>query len=118
MFPSHLGAVAPQGVALGLVVVLIARPLATLVATAGQGFSAREKVVLSCAGLRGAAPVVFATYPVASAIPGSEVLFDVVFFAVIVSTLVQGLTFEPLARKLGLTTNSPLLPRQQYATYQ
>jgi cell volume regulation protein A len=111
VFPSHLGAVAPQGVVLGLVVVLIARPLATLVATVGQGFSSREKVVLSCAGLRGAAPVVFATYPVASAIPGGEVLFDIVFFAVIVSTLLQGLTFEPLARKLGLTTNSPLLPR-------
>jgi cell volume regulation protein A len=111
VFPSHLGAVAPQGVALGLVVVLIARPLATLVATAGEGFSLREKVVLSCAGLRGAAPVVFATYPVASGIPGSEVLFDIVFFAVIVSALLQGLTFEPLARKLGLTTNSPMLPR-------
>jgi cell volume regulation protein A len=111
VFPSHLGAVAPQGVALGLVVVLIARPLATLVATVGQGFSPREKVVLSCAGLRGAAPVVFATYPVAGAIPGSEVLFDIVFFAVIVSTLLQGLAFEPLARKLGLTTNSPMLPR-------
>jgi cell volume regulation protein A len=110
-FPSHLGAVAPQGVALGLVVVLIARPLAVMVATVRQGFSTREKMVLSCAGLRGAAPVVFATYPVANDLPGSKVLFDVVFFAVIVSTLLQGLTFEPLARKLGLTSINPLLPR-------
>jgi cell volume regulation protein A len=111
VFPSRLGAVAPEGVALGLVVVLIARPLATLVATARQGFSLCEKAVLSCAGLRGAAPVVFATFPIASALPGSKVIFDVVFFAVVVSTLLQGLTFEPLARKLGLTSVIPPLPR-------
>jgi cell volume regulation protein A len=109
--PSQLGAVAPLGIALGLVVVLIARPLATLAATARQGFSLPEKAVLSCAGLRGAAPVVFATFPVASGIPGSTFLFNIVFFAVVVSTLLQGLTFEPLARKLGLTAVTPLLPR-------
>lgn len=111
VFPSQLGAVAPEGVALGLVVVLIARPLATLAATARQGFSLSEKAVISWAGLRGAAPVVFATFPVAGGTPGSKVLFDIVFFAVIVSALLQGLTFEPLARVLRLTAVAPLLPR-------
>ena len=109
--PDRLFAVAPQGVALGLVVVLIARPLATLVATVGQGFSLSERAVLSCAGLRGAAPVVFATFPVAGAIPGSRLLFNIIFFAVVISTLLQGLTFEPLARRLRVTTVSPVLPR-------
>jgi potassium/hydrogen antiporter len=109
--PGQLGAVAALGIALGLVVVLIARPLATLAATARQGFSLPEKAVLTFAGLRGAAPVVFATFPVAGAIPGSKVLFNVVFFAVVVSTSLQGLTFEPLARRLGLTSATPPLPR-------
>ncbi|MCW2765768.1 MAG: potassium/proton antiporter [Nocardioides sp.] len=111
VFPSRLGAAAPEGIALALVVVLIARPLATALATARQGFSVPERAVLSWAGLRGGGPVVFATFPVAANLPGSEVLFDVVFFAVVVSTLLQGLTFEALARRLGLTSVTPLLPR-------
>jgi cell volume regulation protein A len=110
VFPSRLFAVALEGVVIAVVVVLIARPLATLAATARQGFSLSEQAVLSWAGLRGAAPVVFATLPMAGDIPGSELLFDVVFFAVVISTLLQGLTFEPLARRLGLTTVAPPLP--------
>jgi cell volume regulation protein A len=111
VFPGRLDAVAAEGIVLALVVVLIARPLGTLVATAGQGFSLPERFVLSWAGLRGAAPVVFATFPVASGVPGSTVFFDVIFFAVVVSTLLQGMTFEPLARSFGLTSATPLLPR-------
>jgi cell volume regulation protein A len=111
VFPASLGAVAPEGIALGLVVVLIARPLATLAATLGQGFNLPERFVLSWAGLRGAAPVVFATFPVASGVPGSVQFFDIIFFAVIVSTVLQGTTFEPLARALDLTTVQPMLPR-------
>ncbi|MCW2760893.1 MAG: potassium/proton antiporter [Marmoricola sp.] len=104
VFPSRLGAVAPEGVAVALVVVLIARPLGTVVALARQGFTLREQAVLSWAGMRGAAPVVFATLPVAGGIPGSQGLFDVVFLTIVVSTVLQGMTFEPLARRLGLTS--------------
>jgi potassium/hydrogen antiporter len=109
-FPSRLGAAAPEGIAIALVVMLIARPLAVLATTAGQGFGLPEKAVLSWAGLRGAAPVVFATFPIAGHTPGGTVLFDIVFFAVVVSTLLQGLTFEPLARWLRLTSVAPPLP--------
>jgi cell volume regulation protein A len=110
VFPNRLGAVAPEGVALALVVVLVARPLGTMAATLRQGFSVRERAVLSWAGMRGAAPVVFATIPVAGGIPGSKGLFDVVFLTVVVSTLLQALTFEPFARRLGLTAADPSLP--------
>ena len=55
--------------------------------------------------------MVFATFPVAGAIPGSRLLFNIIFFAVVISTLLQGLTFEPLARRLRVTTVSPVLPR-------
>jgi cell volume regulation protein A len=89
---------------LALVVVLLARPLGTLAATRGQGFSLPERAVLSWAGLRGAAPVVFATFPVAMGVPGSAIYFDIIFFAVVVSTLLQGVTFEPFARALNLTS--------------
>ena len=62
-------------------------------------------------GLRGAVPVVLATFPVLAGVSGSAQLFDVVFFAVLVSTVVQGVSFEPFAHWLGATTNEPALPR-------
>jgi cell volume regulation protein A len=67
-----------------------------------QRFSYRERLVLGWAGLRGAVPVVLATFPVIAEIPRSMEFFDIVFFAVLVSTLIQGATVEPLARALGV----------------
>jgi cell volume regulation protein A len=111
VFPRDLGAVALEGSVLALVLVLVARPLATVVSTAPFGFSPREQVVLGWAGLRGAVPVVLATFPVIDGIPRSHEFFNIVFFVVLVSTIVQGTTFEPLARRLRVTTDEPALPR-------
>ena len=111
VFPSQLGPVLLEGTALALVLVLVARPVAAMLATIGGGFNLRERSVLGWAGLRGAVPMVLATFPVIDHIPGSLEFFNIVFFAVIVSTLVQGTTFEPLAKRLGVTTNEPALPR-------
>ena len=110
VFPSQLADVALEGTALGLVIALVARPVATFVATAFGGYSARERVVLGWAGLRGAVPVVFATFPVIAEIPDSLEFFNIAFFAVVVSTLLQGATFEPLARALGVTDTEAALP--------
>jgi cell volume regulation protein A len=109
--PGRLGASFSHGAALALVVILFARPVATFAMTSRREFTARERVVLSWAELLGATPIVFASFAVASGIAGSDMMFDVVVVAVIVSTLLQGLTFEPLARALGLTRVVPLLPR-------
>ena len=65
-------------------------------------FGERERVVLGWAGLRGAVPVVLATFPVIADVPGSRELFNIVFFAVLVSTVLQGTTFEALARRFGV----------------
>jgi cell volume regulation protein A len=111
VFPSQLGPVVLEGTALALVLVFVARPLATFVATTGLGYDWREKVVLGWAGLRGAVPVVLATFPVIDKVSGSLEFFNEVFFAVIVSTLLQGTTFEHLAKRLGVTTSDPALPR-------
>jgi potassium/hydrogen antiporter len=111
VFPSQLGGVALEGTALALVLVLIARPLATAVATSVGPYSAAERLVLGWAGLRGAVPVVLATFPVIAGVPDSLDFFNIVFFAVLVSTLLQGTTFEPLARALGATRSAPALPR-------
>jgi cell volume regulation protein A len=111
VFPAQLDEVALKGTVLALVVVLFARPVAAALATAPWRFSARERLTLGWGGLRGAVPVVLATFPVIAEVPRSLEFFNIVFFAVLVSTLLQGSTFEPLARSLGVTTSEPALPR-------
>jgi potassium/hydrogen antiporter len=111
VFPSQLGGVALEGTALALVLMFIARPIATWLATALGDYSAAERLVLGWAGLRGAVPVVLATFPVLAHVPHSLQFFNIVFFAVVLSALVQGASFEPLARRLGLTSSEPALPR-------
>ena len=106
VFPTQLWGVALEGTVLALVLMFIARPVATFAATAVTGFDVRERVVLAWAGLRGAVPVVLATFPVIAAVSQSLEFFNIVFFAVLLSTLLQGATFEPLANRLGVTTAS------------
>jgi potassium/hydrogen antiporter len=111
VFPSQLRDVALEATALALLLAVIARPIATFLATAPFRFSLPEKTVLGWAGLRGGVPVVLATFPVIDNVPHSQEFFNIVFFAVLVSTLLQGMTFERLAEKLGVTTNEPAMPR-------
>jgi cell volume regulation protein A len=110
IFPSQLGGVVVEGTLVALVVVLVARPLAVWVATAGLAFDWREKLVLGWAGLRGAVPIVLATFPVIDGVENSVEYLNIAFFAVLLSTVLQGTTFEPLARKLGVTTDEAAIP--------
>jgi cell volume regulation protein A len=102
VFPGELAAVAPEGTVLALVLMLVARPVATFAATAAGGLELRERTVLAWAGLRGAVPVVLATFPVIEGVHRSVEFFNIVFFAVLLSTLVQGASFEAVARRLGV----------------
>ena len=111
VFPSRLDDVWIEGTVLALLLLFVARPVATFASTALDSFSVSERLVLGWAGLRGAVPVVLATFPVIAEVPHSREFFNIVFFAVVISTLVQGTTFEPLAQWLGVTTNEPALPR-------
>jgi cell volume regulation protein A len=111
VFPSEFGGVALEGTILALVLVFVARPVATFVATAWERFTNRERLALGWAGLRGAVPVVLATFPVIEGVSDAHELFNIVFFAVLLSTLLQGSTFEPFAKALGVTTTEPALPR-------
>jgi cell volume regulation protein A len=112
VFPSRLDDVALKGLALSAVLILVARPVATFVATTFAPLNVREKAMLGWAGLRGATPIWLATFPVVAGIAGGEQEFAIVFFVVVTSTLVQGASFEPLASRLGLTTDEPSLPRR------
>ena len=107
VFPSDLGPIALKGLGLALVLVFVARPIAVMVATAFAPLRTTERVVLGWAGLRGAVPVVLALFPIIEGIEGSIVLFNIAFFAVLVSTLLQGSTFTTVAGWLRALTNEP-----------
>jgi cell volume regulation protein A len=111
VFPSQLGDVFFEGLALSAALMFVARPTATLLATTFGRYSLAERLMLSWSGLRGAIPIWLATFPVVAGVEGSELIFNAIFFVVVTSTLIQGATFEPLARRLGVTSDEPALPR-------
>ncbi len=110
VFPSQLLGVALEGLAITALLLVVARPVGVVIGTLGARFSAAETVALSWAGLRGGVPVVLATFPLIEGLDGSLLFFNVVFFAVLVSTVIQGTTFEWVAARLGVTTNEAALP--------
>jgi cell volume regulation protein A len=109
--PSELWQVAGKGLLLSALLIVLARPLATLLVTLRSRLRLREQAMLGWAGLRGAIPIWLATFPVVAGVAESRQIFDVVFFVVLTSTLVQGATIEPLARLLGVTSSEPALPQ-------
>jgi potassium/hydrogen antiporter len=114
VFPGDLGSVALKGIALSAALIFVARPVATFLATAFAPLGVREKLMLGWAGLRGATPIWLATFPVVAGVRSGEEEFAIVFFVVVTSTLVQGASFEPLAKRLRLTTDEPALPRRLF----
>jgi cell volume regulation protein A len=109
-FPSRLLDVAPQGLLVALVLILVARPLAVVVALAPFRFDAREITFLSWVGLKGAVPITLATFPLLLGLPSGPLIFNVVFFVVLISALTQGVSLPFFARKLGLEVPSQLEP--------
>jgi cell volume regulation protein A len=112
VFPSALDDIALKGIALSAVLILLARPVAAFLATVFSPLNVRERLMLGWAGLRGATPIWLATFPVVAGVRSGDEEFAIVFFVVVSSTLIQGASFEPLARWLGLTTDEPALPRR------
>ena len=88
------------GVALGLWLIFAARPLSVFICLAGSSFKLREKLMISWVGIRGAAPVVLATFPMAFNVENSALMFRLIFFMVILSVTLQGWLLMPVARLL------------------
>jgi cell volume regulation protein A len=107
VFPHELPGVVLPGLALALLLILIARPAAVFASTAMLGFSAKERVLVGWAGLRGAVPIVLATFALSSNVPHKDTIFNAVFFVVVASTLIQGTTLEWIAMRLGLVNPTP-----------
>ncbi|MBA3359313.1 MAG: potassium/proton antiporter [Thermoleophilaceae bacterium] len=109
--PGEFGDIAGESLLIAVVLMLLARPLASVVSTMPFGLSLREATLVGWAGLRGAIPIVLATFPVIEGVSNAGDYFNIVFFVVLASTLIQGATFNPLARALRLTSDEPALSR-------
>ena len=100
--PSELAGDVVAAIVVGLVLLLVARPLSVVGSLAWFRISWRQQVFLSWAGLRGAVPIVLATFPVVAGVADSHRLLNIVFMLVVVFTLVQGPSLRPIAHWLGL----------------
>ncbi|GAB3807335.1 potassium/proton antiporter [Virgibacillus kimchii] len=105
VFPTQLFTmdIILKALLISFILIVIARPAAVFLTTIKLGYTLKEKVFLSWAGLKGAVPIVLATFPLAAGLENSQLFFNVIFFIVLISTLLQGSTISFLAKKLGLT---------------
>lgn len=101
-FPSRLATAALPGLGLAVVLTFIARPAAVALCLAPFRYSFRETLFLGIVGLRGAVPVVLATIPVMAGVAGAKHIFDIVFFVVVLNTIIPGTFVAWLAKRLGV----------------
>ncbi len=90
------------GLLIGILLIVVARPLSVFISLWGEPLSIKEKWFISWVGLRGASPIILATFPIAQGLVWGELLFHVVFFVVLVSLLVQGSLIQRAASFLGI----------------
>ncbi len=112
VFPKNLPPVIIVGLLVSLFLIFIARPVGVFISTVGTKISLKEKTMISWVGLRGAVPIVLATFPLVARIPNSEMIFNIIFFIVLTSALLQGSTIPFVARLLRV--DAPLRPKTVY----
>jgi cell volume regulation protein A len=102
VFPKHLTTMIGPGVLFALFLVFVARPFSVLVALGFAKVDWRSKFFISWAGLKGAFPIILATYPVLAKLERGEYIFNLVFFAVFASVSIQGLLLRSVGRALNI----------------
>jgi len=102
VYPSNLVPIAGIGILFSLFLILVARPFAVFISLAPWRLGLRYKVMVSWVGLRGAVPIVLATFPLVAGIPQADIIFNIVFFIVLTSALLHGTSIPFVARKLGV----------------
>ncbi len=98
------GSIVGVGFLVSALLMFVARPLAVLICSIRSDFSLRERLFVSWTGLRGAVPIILATYPMTEGHPHAHYFFNLIFFVVLTSVLLQGKTLAAAARLLKLDT--------------
>lgn len=107
--PHEMIEVALVALLIGVFMIVIARPLSVFICMLpfGKKVTLKSRLFVSWVGLRGAVPIIFATYPVVEQVPGADAIFNIVFFITIVSLVIQGTTVSHMSRWLGLSMPMP-----------
>ncbi|HPM42276.1 MAG TPA: potassium/proton antiporter [Candidatus Omnitrophota bacterium] len=112
VFPSHIVPLIGAGLLLTLLLMIVARPISVLLCLLPFKMSMRKKVMVAWVGLRGSVPIILATFPFMAGIPQADTIFNIVFFVVFASVLIQG-TSIPVVSKI-LKLDVPFSRRRQY----
>ena len=109
--PREMMGIALAGTLIGVFMILVARPLGVMICLLPfKHINFKSRLFVSWVGLRGAAPILFATYPIIAGVEGANIIFNVVFFVTIVSLVVQGTTLSSMANLLGVSEPEPETP--------
>jgi cell volume regulation protein A len=111
VFPSHIVPVIGIGILVSLFLILVARPLGVFLSLIPFKMKLRRRLYISWVGLRGAVPIVFATYPLLAGIEKADMIFDIVFFISLTSVLIQGTTLTKIAKWLHVALPEKAKPK-------
>lgn len=112
VFPAEILKISSQGLLIALVLIALGRPVSVFVSTMFTGMKIRARHMVSWVGLRGAVPIILATFPLVYGLEHAELFFSIVFFVVVTSVIIQGTTIPMVARLLHVDT--PLRERTRY----
>src|SRR5215217_4575785 len=113
VFPTRLAPIAWTGLLISLFLILIARPLSVYAALAASHLSLREQTLVAWVGLRGAVPIILATFPLLAGIRQADTIFHLVFFIALTSVVLQGppIPFMTRVLKIGMpSSHEPAVP--------
>ena len=103
--PHEMFKIALPALIVGVFVIMVGRPLSVFLCLLPfKGIAKRSRIFISWVGLRGAAPIIFATYPMVAGVPGASFIFNMVFFITLTSLIIQGTTITKVADWLRLST--------------
>lgn len=111
VFPSKIIPVIGIGLLVSFFLILVARPLSVLLSLIPFRMPTRNRLYVSWVGLRGAVPIVFATYPLIAGIEKADIIFNVVFFVSLTSIIIQGTTLATIAKWMHVALPEKLKPK-------
>jgi len=112
VFPSHLVPLIGAGLLLTLFLMLVARPISVLLCLLPFKMNMRKKAMVAWVGLRGSVPIILATFPFMAGISQADTIFNIVFFIVIASVLIQGTSIPAISKMLKV--DAPWIDKTRY----
>lgn len=108
VFPSEIVPVTGIGLLISVFLILVARPVSVMISLIKTDFNFKEKLMISWVGLRGAVPIILATFPLLAGVRNADLIFNIVFFVVITSSLIQGTTLSIMSKWLQVQNPLPV----------